>query len=753
MRWALARAVPVGGLIAAVLLTGCDWGGHEDRKDSPAQRLPGKVIITRSPDSLAPRGAPAHWLPPESWVYNHWLPFDERRLYALLGITREILWDQLRDDRRTLAQLAARRGWPDSRRLASALVAPEHPAGSGPSRKLLEARAVRAITQGHLAQHLFFHSLHQFAIPSEAPKLFGVTDVRFRELRREELSPLTVAQLHGRSPGQVEALAIAVLRDRMDAGVRGGEMPLSQGRRLLRRQLAQLPRWLGQARYNGPPPTTRGALLAVPADYASNPVISGDGRFVAYEAYRQKLPLALRFGEIAVMRTDLRSGRSTLVSPLGDGHPVSEYNPTITGDGARVAYESSAGNENFGKRYGRIGIRLTELPARRTRWVSPVHEQNADVLSDYNPVLAAHGGREAYQTVHGGRTAIAVRDLASGRRTTAAQGAPMGRDRFADVYDPGLSADGTKLVFTRAAGRVSRPRSATSDVRVRDLRTGRTTVIRERRDGFATGGALSPDGRWVAYTTGRAGGRLRLQLRDLLSGRTTTVPTHGARVLDPVVSRRSRAVAFTALRGSRSQVEVWRRGSRTSGLVSRAPGTAGDAADRGAADPSISDDGRRVAFVSAATNLASDKTDGKRAVFVRDVQRATTQLVSDTAAAYPPAALARFLAKAKAAGAPAPARPNPIPRPPLAANEVAIVDNAFFATTDRPTVRIRAGQAVTWKWAARGSHSLAVESGPERFATRALHGSRLTHRFQRPGTYDLVCSLHAPGMRMTVVVE
>jgi hypothetical protein len=34
----------------------------------------------RSPDDLAPPDAPAHWLPPEPWVYNHWLPYDERRL-------------------------------------------------------------------------------------------------------------------------------------------------------------------------------------------------------------------------------------------------------------------------------------------------------------------------------------------------------------------------------------------------------------------------------------------------------------------------------------------------------------------------------------------------------------------------------------------------------------------------------------------------------------------------------------------------
>jgi len=51
-----------------------------------------------SPDSLAPRTAPPHWLPPEAWVYNHWLPFDEQRLYDALGTDRAGVWRQLRDD-------------------------------------------------------------------------------------------------------------------------------------------------------------------------------------------------------------------------------------------------------------------------------------------------------------------------------------------------------------------------------------------------------------------------------------------------------------------------------------------------------------------------------------------------------------------------------------------------------------------------------------------------------------------------------
>ncbi len=73
-------------------------------------------------DSEAPARAPAHWLPPEDWVYNHWLPYDEGRLHSLLGVTRGQIWRQLRDDRHNVAELARRRGWPDPAKLAAALV-------------------------------------------------------------------------------------------------------------------------------------------------------------------------------------------------------------------------------------------------------------------------------------------------------------------------------------------------------------------------------------------------------------------------------------------------------------------------------------------------------------------------------------------------------------------------------------------------------------------------------------------------------
>lgn len=84
-------------------------------------------------DSDAPEGALGHWLPTETWVYEHWLPYDEGRLYELLDVDRGDVWRHLRDDAaRNLAQLGRRAGYTPER-LALALTEPRRAARTSPA--------------------------------------------------------------------------------------------------------------------------------------------------------------------------------------------------------------------------------------------------------------------------------------------------------------------------------------------------------------------------------------------------------------------------------------------------------------------------------------------------------------------------------------------------------------------------------------------------------------------------------------------
>ena len=68
-----------------------------------ALALPSSASGAGVPDPGAPPDSPPHWLPGEAWVSNHWLPYDEGRLYRLLAIKRSDIWLQLRDEAKATA--------------------------------------------------------------------------------------------------------------------------------------------------------------------------------------------------------------------------------------------------------------------------------------------------------------------------------------------------------------------------------------------------------------------------------------------------------------------------------------------------------------------------------------------------------------------------------------------------------------------------------------------------------------------------
>src|SRR3954454_4274940 len=265
---------------------------------------------------------------------QHWLPYDETRLYALLGIDRGDVWRWLRDDTRTLAGLARLHGW-EPAALARELVAPWRGHLREPGRlKLLESRALRTLTQGHLSQHMFFHSLHQNAIPDAAPKIFGTSTSQFRYLRRSELSPLMICRLNGLSRTHAQDTAAGTLRAMVARAVNGQAMPASQGERLLQRQLRQLPRWLQQTRYNGPPPLKLPrASIATASSYSNSAALAGDGRALVWEGYEAKLPIAKSRGEIGVQAGTVAGAAPVTVTGDSRHTPRSAYNPSVSASG------------------------------------------------------------------------------------------------------------------------------------------------------------------------------------------------------------------------------------------------------------------------------------------------------------------------------------------------------------------------------------------------------------------------------------
>ncbi|MEU7650005.1 RICIN domain-containing protein [Streptomyces huasconensis] len=224
---------------------------------------------------------------------------------------------------------------------------------------------------------------------------------------------------------------------------------------------------------------------------------------------------------------------------------------------------------------------------------------------------------------------------------------------------PVLSGDGRYAAFTSdAASLVPGDKNLAPDVFVRDRSAGTTERV-SLTDGDAESSpaewsdepSISGDGRYVAFESvaralvnGDTNNQRDVFVRDRVAGTTqrVSVATNGTQSNNwsfaPSVSADGRYVAFTSgasnlVAGDTNgadDVFVHDRQTRTTQRVSVAGGGAqGNAESR---TPSLSADGRHVAFTSAASNLVAGDTNGAEDVFVRDLGSGTTQRVSVTGA-------------------------------------------------------------------------------------------------------------------------
>ncbi len=597
-------------------------------------------VAGRPPDSDAPPGSAPHWLPHDMWVHMHWVPFDEARLQSLLRASRRALWQWLRHDVQTLAELGAKRGYDSPRRLAAALVAPRAKDVSPAMLRELRARTLRVLVQGHLSQHLIFHSLHQEAGPEAAPALFGVKDTAaFQRLRRLDLSPLRIGRTHGRTRRQMQSGLERELRMAAREGVRHGDTSARQAQIVLQRQLRQVPRWLGEDHYNGPPQTVGGKLRYAFRPSFASPVLSGDGRVVLFDAQQPAPPLAVRYGEVVLEGRDLSTGaqldpRDASVGALLD-RPCSSYGPSLSADGTKIAYEISAGNRTYAKRYGNVVVAVADTARGGVRVVAGGYD-GARVETAYDPALSDDGDVVAYESVIADpmspsaswATRVRVRDLRSGAVTTIPR---------AGASDATVSGDGRVVAFTAySRGRLQ--------VFAYDRRTRAVTLVSRLGRGAARAAeawepSLSHDGRRIAFTATRvAGGRARVYLRAL--GEATSRTVSGARrgfAHEPSISANGRRVVYSEL--TRGQSPSGRPAQRllvrdlSRGTESVASQAAGPASWSG--QPHMSSDGTRIAYTTDAGVAAGGGPGGLRVV-VADLKAGTFMTVS------PPAPMGSF---------------------------------------------------------------------------------------------------------------
>jgi Tol biopolymer transport system component len=247
---------------------------------------------------------------------------------------------------------------------------------------------------------------------------------------------------------------------------------------------------------------------------------------------------------------------------------------------------------------------------------------------------------------------VFLRDLVRGE-TQLVSASVDGGVGNASAADGSISADGLHVAYiSSASDLVQRDRNAADDVFIWNRATGATELASVGSSGVQGNGAsveaaLSADGRYVAFTSfasnlarGDTNASTDVFLRDRQGGYTerVSIASDGRQAngfsWQPSVSADGRYVVFYSTatnlvpndRGGRQDVFVRDRQTGQTRRLTEA--TDGTGANGYSVQPTMSGNGRHVAFVSAASNLVPGDTNGRIDVFVSDLETGRMERVS-----------------------------------------------------------------------------------------------------------------------------
>lgn len=327
--------------------------------------------------------------------------------------------------------------------------------------------------------------------------------------------------------------------------------------------------------------------------------------------------------------------------------------------GRRVAREVLEGARDAGSTHGQRDRRLLTV-RQRDASSSSASRPSARVSANGRYVAFASLAQLA-DTDRNASSDIYVLDVPTSGLTLESA-APGGDSADGRSALPDISGDGRYVVFEFVAGNLIDPPipPGSHHVLVRDRETGMTRLLSTNTLGLPANGpsrnvAISADGTSVVFESaatdlldGVPDGTVGIYLVRLDSGERVRVdvPATGEssviQSMSPSISADGRFVAFasradlvcrepatcaTGRPGSRGMSSVYIRDTKA-GVTTRIMAHDGSTPDGASYQPSISADGRYVAFVSEASNLTRDRPGSTAQIYVHDRATGTTELVS-----------------------------------------------------------------------------------------------------------------------------
>ncbi|MFN0007343.1 MAG: TolB family protein [Planctomycetota bacterium] len=335
------------------------------------------------------------------------------------------------------------------------------------------------------------------------------------------------------------------------------------------------------------------------------PSISADGRYVVFESSATNLVPGDTNGVVDVFVRDRLTATTARVSvdssgAQGDGESLG---PTISADGRYVAFYSAATNLVLSDTNAVTDVFVHDRQTGVTELASVDSAGNQGDGVCYYPTLSADGRYVAFRSAAtnlvpsdtNGSYDIFVRDRQSATTERVSVDSASAQSDGDSGLHPVISSDGRFVVFySGGTNLVPGDTNGFFDVFLRD-RVSATTVRASLGSGGAEANAncslasVSADGRYVAFQSsatnlvaGDTNAAIDVFVRDLLAGTTVRA-----------------SVSSAGVQGNADSIY-----------------------------PSIASSGRILSFFGPATNLVPGDTNGRRDVFVRDLQASTTERVS-----------------------------------------------------------------------------------------------------------------------------
>ena len=391
------------------------------------------------------------------------------------------------------------------------------------------------------------------------------------------------------------------------------------------------------------------------------PSISGDGRFVTFASDASNLVTGDTNNQVDIFVHDRQTGTTSLVSVSSGGNQGDRYSsfPSISGNGRFVAFKSTASNLVSGDTNSSDDIFVHDRQTGTTNRVSVDSNGNQGNNSSYSPSISDDGrfiafGSDASNLVSGDSNNlpdIFVHDRETG--TTSHVSADSISIAGSNFNSPSMSSDGHFVAFgSDASNLVSGDTNGQTDVFVKDLQTSTISRVSVSSSGKQGNGdsyyaRISGNGRFVAFfsaasnlVSGDTNDAWDIFVHDRQTGTTSRVSVDSSGNEGNnfsslfSISNDGRFVAFASsasnlVSGDTSFISDIFVHDRQTGVTSRVSvGSSGNEGNGDSYEPSISGDGRFVAFQSYASNLVSGDTNSRQDIFVHDRQTDTTSRVS-----------------------------------------------------------------------------------------------------------------------------